>query len=83
VPEFVDSDGAAVSRQARDFWANAWTGKTLMAIGTQDPVLGPPVMLALQQMVRNCPQPVLLDQAGHFVQEHGEPIAHAAVAACQ
>ena len=80
VPEFADSDGAAVSRQARDFWATEWTGKTLMAIGTQDPVLGPPVMRQLQSMVRNCPEPMLLDQAGHFVQEHGEPIAQAAVA---
>ena len=80
VPEFSDSDGAAVSRQARDFWAGDWLGKTLMAIGTQDPVLGLPVMQALQRMIRHCPEPLLLDQAGHFVQEHGEPIAQAAVA---
>ena len=45
--------------------------KTLMAIGTQDPVLGSPVMRQLQGMIRNCPEPLLLDQAGHFVQEHG------------
>ena len=80
VPEFTDSDGAEVSREARDFWGTDWTGKTLMAIGTQDPVLGQPVMQALQKMIRNCPEPLLLDQAGHFVQEHGEPIAQAAVA---
>ena len=80
VPEFADSDGAAVSRQARDFWATQWTGKTLMAIGTQDPVLGQPVMRQLQSMIRHCPEPMLLDHAGHFVQEHGEPIARAAVA---
>ena len=80
VPEFADADGAAVSRQARQFWANEWQGKTLMAIGTQDPVLGLPVMQALQPVIRHCPQPMLLDQAGHFVQEHGEPIAQAAVA---
>ena len=79
VPEFADSDGAPISRQARDFWAQRWTGKTLMAIGTQDPVLGAPVMLELQKMIRHCPQPMLLAQAGHFVQEHGKPIAQAAV----
>ncbi len=79
VPEFADSDGAAVSRQARDFWISHWQGTSLMAIGTQDPVLGPPVMRQLQAMIRNCPEPMLLDPAGHFVQEHGEPIAQAAV----
>ena len=79
VPEFEDSDGAAISRQARDFWGARWSGQTLMAIGAQDPVLGLPVMRDLQQLIRGCPEPMLMAQAGHFVQEHGEPIARAAV----
>ena len=79
VPEFEDSDGAAVSRLARDFWRERWAGQTLMAIGLQDPVLGLPIMRRLQQLIRDCPEPLLLDQAGHFVPEHGEPIAQAAV----
>ena len=81
VPEFVDSDGAAISRAARDFWRTQWSGKTFMAIGVQDPVLGPPVMEALARDIRGCPVPMLLPQAGHFVQEHGAPVAAAAVAA--
>ena len=80
VPEFEDSDGAAVSRQARDFWKERWSGQTLMAVGTQDPVLGLPVMRELQQLIRGCPEPMLLEQAGHFIQEQGEPIAQASVA---
>jgi tRNA(adenine34) deaminase len=80
VPEFGDSPGAEVSRQARDFWRNHWRGQTLMAVGTQDPVLGLPVMRELQQMIRGCPEPLLIANAGHFVQEHGEPIAQRAVA---
>ncbi len=79
VPEFLDSDGAAVSREARAFWQTQWTGKTLMAIGMQDPVLGEPVMRALQQTIHGCPEPMLLTEAGHFVQEHGEEIARRAV----
>lgn len=79
VPEHPDSDGAAVSRQARDFWRERWQGESLMAIGQQDPVLGEPVMRALRGQIRGCPEPLLLPQAGHFVQEHGEPIARAAV----
>lgn len=79
VPEFENADGAAVSRQARDFWQEHWSGQTLMAIGLQDPVLGLPVMRDLQHLIRGCPEPMLLEQAGHFVQEHGAPIAQAAV----
>lgn len=50
-----------------------------MAIGQLDPVLGEPVMRQLQQIIRGCPEPLLLPQAGHFVQEHGNAIAQAAV----
>jgi tRNA(adenine34) deaminase len=79
VPDQPDADGAAVSRQAREFWAQRWSGRSLMAIGVQDPVLGAPVMEALRAGIRGCPEPMLIEQAGHFVPEHGEPIAAAAV----
>lgn len=79
VPDRPDADGATVSRQAREFWAHRWTGQSLMAVGAQDPVLGLAVMQALSQSVRDCPEPIVIEQAGHFVQEHGEPVAQAAV----
>lgn len=79
VPDRPDADGAAVSRQARDFLSQRWNGQTLMAIGAQDPVLGPPVMEALRRQIRGCPEPMVLPHAGHFVQEHGEEIAREAV----
>jgi len=79
VPEFVDSPGAEVSRRARDFWRDDWQGRSFMAIGAQDPVLGSPVMQALRAQIRGCPEPLVLPQAGHFVQEHGEQIARQAV----
>ena len=79
VPEFADSPGAALSRQAQAFWLNDWQGQTLMAIGQQDPVLGEATMRQLRSQIRGCPEPLLLPHAGHFVQEHGEPIAQAAV----
>lgn len=80
VPELPDDDGAATSRAARTFWQTQWHGKTLMAIGQQDPVLGEAAMRGLQQWIHGCPEPMLLPQAGHFVQEHGEEIARRAVA---
>ncbi|MBC5783490.1 tRNA adenosine(34) deaminase TadA [Ramlibacter sp. USB13] len=79
VPDHPEADGAAVSRQARDFLAQHWDGRTMMAVGAQDPVLGVPVMQALRAQIRNCPEPLVLPQAGHFVQEHGEAIAREAV----
>jgi tRNA(adenine34) deaminase len=79
VPDRPDADGAAVSREAREFWSNRWTGRTMMAVGARDPVLGLPVMQDLRKSIRGCPEPMVIEEAGHFVQEHGEAIALAAV----
>jgi tRNA(adenine34) deaminase len=79
VPETPDADGAALSRQAREFWRLRWQGRSLMAVGMQDPVLGWPVMHELQALIRNCPDPMRVEQGGHFVQEQGEAIAQAAL----
>ena len=81
VPDRPDAPGAALSRQAREFWRERWTGKSLMAIGMKDPVLGPPVMRALHAIIRNCPPPLEIAEGGHFLQEWGEEIARKAVAA--
>jgi pimeloyl-ACP methyl ester carboxylesterase len=78
VPALPDLPGAALSRQAGEFWRKQWQGKSFMAIGTEDPVLGPPVMQTLRQNIRNCPEPLLV-KGGHFLQEWGEPIARAAL----
>lgn len=79
VPDSPDADGAALSRQARDYLRTQWSGKTFMAVGLQDPVLGPQVMAALRADIRGCPAPMEVKEAGHFVQEWGEPIARAAL----
>ena len=80
VPENPDDPGAALSRQARNWLRDEWRGKSLMAIGMQDPVLGPPVMQQLHESIRGCPPPMHVADAGHFVQEWGEAIAARAVA---
>ena len=78
VPDAETSEGAAVSRAAREFWQTQWQGQTMMAIGLQDPVLGATVMEQLRQSIRGCPEPLYLKEGGHFLQEVGEPIAQAA-----
>ena len=79
VHEIETADGAELSRQAREFWRASWNGPTLMAVGARDPVLGLPVMNALKASIRGCGEPLLLDDAGHFVQEHGTVVAQKAV----
>lgn len=79
VPDHPDASGAALSRKARAWWKNEWEGKSLMVIGMKDPVLGPPTMRYLHGIIRNCPPPIEVPEAGHFVQEWGQSIAEKAV----
>lgn len=79
VPDHPEAEGAALSRAARDFLRTRWQGQSMMAVGALDPVLGLPVMEGLRETIRGCPAPMVLPQAGHFVQEHGEAIAREAV----
>ncbi len=79
VPDRPDAPGAAISRRARDWWRGTWQGESFMAIGAKDPVLGPPVMQALRRIIRNCPEPFIHAEGGHFLQEWGEDIASEAL----
>ena len=74
-----DADGAALSREALRWWADRWHGRTFMAIGMQDPVIPPEAMVKLSTVIRGCPAPLQLPQAGHFVQEWGDVVATAAL----
>ena len=80
VPDGDNAPGAALSREAATFWRERWAGDSFMAIGMSDPVLGPPAMQSLHKLIRNCPPPLEVPQAGHFVPEWGAPIAQAALA---
>ncbi|MFT4097104.1 MAG: haloalkane dehalogenase [Rhodoblastus sp.] len=80
VPDRADAPGAALSRRARDFWSRDWAGKSFMAVGMRDPVLGPATMTALRGNIRNCPPPFELPEAGHFTQEAGDVIVERAMA---
>ena len=74
VPEHFDDPGAEVSRQAREWLSTAWKGDTFMAVGAKDPVLGPPVMSLLKTWIRGCPEPVMIQDGGHFLQEWGDEV---------
>ena len=76
-----DADGAALSREARQWWSTQWQGATFMAVGMRDPAPGPAAMAQLRKHIRNCPSPMELSDEGHFVQESGALIAKQALAA--
>ena len=81
VPDRPEAPGAALSRSAREWLRIKWTGPVFMAVGMKDPVLGPPVMQALRNDIRSCPEPYEHPEAGHFVPEWGEAIAEKALSA--
>ncbi len=80
VPPTPDAPGAAISRDARDWWRDSWGGKSFMAIGASDPVITPDAMQALRGLIRNCPEPLVIAEAGHFVQEWGDQVVAEALA---
>jgi pimeloyl-ACP methyl ester carboxylesterase len=74
-------DGVDISKRAAEWWSKDWSGDTFMAVGAQDPVLGTNQMEHVRKTIRNCPEPMIVADGGHFVQEWGEPIATAALKA--
>ena len=72
-------EGIDHSIAARQFLSTLWEGESFMAIGMKDPVLGPPAMAQLHGIIRNCPPPMEVADAGHFVQEWGDQVARAAL----
>lgn len=81
VPDAVDDEGAALSRDAREWWRLHWAGKTFMAIGMNDPVIIPKAMYGMERIIRNCPPPFELEDGGHFLPEWGERFVGRAIAA--
>lgn len=80
VPTGLDSPGADIGRAARDWFRDQWAGQSFMAVGGADPVITPKAMETLHASIRACPPPLVIPEAGHFVQEWGEQVAEAALA---
>jgi pimeloyl-ACP methyl ester carboxylesterase len=69
-----------ISSRAFTFWKEEWEGDTFMAIGMKDKMLGPDVMHFMQSVIKGCPTPMEVEDAGHFVQEFGDVVARRALA---
>lgn len=79
VPTSATMAGVDVSKKAVEWWSTEFDGRSFMAIGEADPVLAS-VMPLIHGIVKGCPEPLVLPDAGHFVQEWGAEVARAALA---
>ena len=79
VPLWADMEGCQIGRDAMHFWKHHFRGPVFMAIGAKDKVIPPKAMKRLQRCCFPTCQPMMVPEAGHFVQEHGETIAQAAL----
>lgn len=68
-------EGLDTSLAAREWLRMHWNGPSFMAIGMQDVVITPERMEQLRRVIRGCDDPMLVQEAGHYVQEWGEPVA--------
>ena len=70
-------EGVAEAVAALKFWKQEWSGTSFMAIGAKAP--DAEAMYELRDNIRNCPPPLVLQDADHFVPEWGEEVALAAL----
>jgi len=77
----ISQAGVPQAQKARKFLSEEWTGESFMAIGMKDPVLIPEFQYELRDLIKGCPEPMQVPNAGHFVQESGGPVAAAALKA--
>jgi pimeloyl-ACP methyl ester carboxylesterase len=78
VPTDREAEGVEISKEALRWWSKEFEGRSFMAIGATDPILAS-VMPWVHSRIRGCPEPLVLEDAGHFVQEWGEEVATAAL----
>ena len=77
-----DMEGVDVSRRAARWWSSEWQGDGFMAIGEQDVLIPPWLMKRMHEILGVNRAPMMVPDAGHFVQEtHGAEVARAALRA--
>ena len=60
-----------------------WSGQACIIFGSQDLVMGTPVMRSLEATIRGAPGPLVLENAGDFRQVTGEAVVVVALATSQ
>lgn len=68
-----------IFEKARNYLKNDWSGDSFMAIGLKDFYIGGPPMHFLRKFIKNCPQPLELEEGDHYLQEWGDIVAKEAL----
>jgi len=79
IPTDINDDAVKYGLRAIEYWSKTWDGDSFMAIGMKDPVLGEEAMMGLNSVIKGCPEPMKIAEAGHFVQEYGVEVAEQAL----
>ena len=56
-----EMEGVDTAKRAAKYWSEDWSGDSFMAVGAADPVLGVGQMQALRKTIRNCPEPMIVE----------------------
>ena len=84
-PELVmtepDMEGVDISKRAAKWFGSRWHGDSFMAVGMKDILITPRLMERMREILCVSRAPLLLPETGHFVQENGDIVARAALAA--
>ena len=73
IPDVDHVPGFDVGTRAIDFYKNTWNGQCFVAIGSKDHVMAS-TTLALAHTIKNCMNPMIIEEAGHFINEWGDQI---------
>ena len=79
IPDRPDRFGADIGKNSVRFWQHEWAGQSFVAVGTNDLILTDTTK-QLAKIINNCPAPMGLPDAGHFLFEWGEQIIKSALA---
>lgn len=79
IPTDKNDDAVRYGLRAIEYLSTQWNGQSFMAIGMKDAVLGEEAMMALKSVIKGCPEPMKIAEAGHFVQEYGVEVAEQAL----
>ena len=78
IPDQKHLPGAELGEQSAKFWQNDWQGQSFVAVGAADQILSGPTK-ELASMIKGCPSPMIINDAGHFLFEHGDQIIKSAL----
>lgn len=79
IPDRENLPGAELGKRSTHFWKNEWEGESFVAVGAKDQILAETTKNLACNIIRGCPEPMIIDDAGHFLFEWGDQILESAL----